>query len=165
MKRFIVLLIILCLSVACIATRENRYTSNVFDADLPEHFTRVANTDIVCFAPYGNPLHSSSITYYETELNWYFDSFTSSEYENALRELCGFETLTFVDLQTCRVDSYDARRISCSVEIDQGIHSLIIYAIQGQKTYFFTLLNRDSDSYIDAFDEMMKTIDLKETQL
>ena len=54
-------------------------------------------------------------------------------------------------------------RLACKVAVDQGEHDLIIYAVQTDQTRFFTLLNRDTDSYVEPFDEMMKTIDLKET--
>ena len=47
------------------------------------------------------------------------------------------------------------------MQIDQGTHDLILYAISADQTYFFTLLNRDSDSFIDAFDAMMQSLHLK----
>ena len=131
----------------CTKNASNRYTSSVFDAVLPESFERVATADIICFAPYGDPLLSSSITFYETELNWYFDTFTEEEYESALQALSGYESLLLKELRSCTVDGFDAKRIACEVTMEQGTYDLIVYAIQGEQTYFFTLLNRDTDAY------------------
>ena len=125
---------------------------------MPEQFEQVENTSVTCFAPYGDPLLSSSITVSTTELNWYFDSFTKSEYEEALKTFCGYEMLTVDRFEDTRVDGCDARRIACKVSIDQGTHDLIIYAVNADRTYIFTLLNRDGDNYISAFDTMMSTL-------
>ena len=163
MKRFLIIVCALVLLCSCRAA-SNRFSSSVFDADLPETFRQVSDADILCFAPYGDPLRSSSITFYSTELNWYFDTWTESEYASALGELCGYDALSVNGLQSCRVDGYDARRIACKVLLDQSEHDLIIYAIHADHTYFFTLLNRESDSYIEPFDAMMKTINLKGMQ-
>lgn len=164
MKRVILVLCAVLMLFGCTKNASNRYTSSVFDAVLPESFERVATADIICFAPYGDPLLSSSITFYTTELNWYFDTFTAEEYEQAMQTLCGYEALTLSEIQDCRVDGFDAKRIACKVQIDQGMHDLILYAVHADHTYFFTLLNRETDSYIDAFDEMIRTIDLKGMQ-
>ena len=161
MKRVFPLLLAALLLFACGTTALNPYSSDVFDADLPDTFERVANVDILCFAPYGDPLRSSSITFYSTELNWYFDTFSSDEYLVALKTLCGYEELELSEVRDCRVDGNPAKRIACKVQIDQGTHDLILYAISADQTYFFTLLNRDSDSFIDAFDAMMQSLHLK----
>lgn len=166
MKRiFLTLPLLLLLAVlpACVKPAGNVYSSSAFDAVLPDSFERVKNVDIVCFAPYGDPLRSSSITFYETELNWYFDTFTEEEYESALQALSGYESLLLKELRSCTVDGFDAKRIACEVTMEQGTYDLIVYAIQGEQTYFFTLLNRDTDAYPELFDQMMKTLDLKET--
>ena len=159
MKRLFPILICLLLLFACKPQPQgNVYHHSLFTASLPEHFEQVNDLPVLCFAPYGDPLHSSSITYYATELNPYFDDFSKEEYEQALRELCGYESLTLETVESCRVDGFSAKRIACKVAIDQGTHDLIVYAVNSYGTYFFTLLNRDGDSYIDAFDEMMKNI-------
>lgn len=163
MKRLIALFCILILFLGCASSSGNRFVCTAFEADLPQGFRPVANANILCFAPLGDPLYSSSITYYTTELNWYFDSFTEQEYETALRDLCGYETLVLKEMRKTSVDGNDAMRLACKVAVDQGEHDLIIYAVQTDQTCFFTLLNRDTDSYVEPFDEMMKTIDLKET--
>ena len=161
MKRAAAILFAFLLLAGCASPVGNRYVSDVFEAELPETFERVQSADIVCFAPYGDPLLSSSITFCTTELNWYFDSFTESEYESALKALCGYESLQLTDVKDLTVDGNPARRIACRVAIDQGTHDLILYAISYDQTYFFTLLNRDTDSYVDAFDHMMDTLKLK----
>ena len=125
---------------------------------MPEPFEPVANTSVICFAPYGDPLLSSSITVSSTELNWYFDSFTKDEYEESLKALCGYETLTIESFDNCRVGGFDARRIACRVSIDQGTHDLILYVVNADRTYLFTLLNREGDDYISAFDTMISSL-------
>ena len=161
MKRAVTILIAILLLAGCASVSGSRYVSDAFEAELPETFERVQNVDIVCFAPYGDPVRSSSITFYTTELNWYFDSFTEAEYESALKELCGYESLILTDVKDVSVDGNPAKRIACQVAIDQGTHDLILYAVSYDQTYFFTLLNRDTDSCIDAFDHMMDTLKLK----
>lgn len=161
MKRLWILLLAAVLLLGCGGKAGNRYSSSVFDATLPDAFEPVGQAGITCFAPHGDPLLSSSITFYSTELNWYFDQFTESEYESALKELCGYESLNLRRIEHVKVDGYDAHRLDCSVQIDQGTHDLIIYAVNADHTYFFTLLNRDTDSFVGAFDEMMKTIRIK----
>lgn len=162
MKRLFPVLLALVLLFGCSGSAQNSYRHSAFSASLPEPFEPVENTSVVCFSPYGDPLLSSSITYNATELNWYFDSFTKDEYEQALKTLCGYESLSVTQIETKRVDGYDARRIACKVQIDQGMHDLILYAVNADRTYFFTLLNREGDDYIAAFDDMMSTISLTE---
>ena len=161
MKRVAVLLLSLLFLVGCKAAPANAFENSYFIAVLPEPFEQVLNTSAICFAPYGDPLLSSSITFCSTELNWYFDSYTAEEYENALVSLCGYESLTDVEVTACRIDGYDARRIACKVQIEQGTHDLIIYAISADRTYFMILLNREGDGYIDEFDSMMNGFRLK----
>ena len=164
MKRLFILFLIVLLLLGCHPVPQNRFVCASFEADLPAHFQQVPNASILCFAPYGDPLLSSSITFYATELNWYFDTLTEQEYEESLRHLSGYESLTLTELRHLKIDGYDAQRISCKVSIEQGEHDLIVYAIQADQAYFFTLLNRDSDSYTEDFDRMMCSIDLKETK-
>ena len=158
MRRTFLLLMAVLLLCGCASKGGNEYRDAYFCATLPDGFERVANDSIVCFAPHGNPAHESSITFYATELNWYFDSFTPEEYETALKELCGFDSLTLSEVCPCRIDGNNARRIACTVELDQGVHDLILYAVSADRIYFFTLLNREGDPYVEQFDEMMKTI-------
>lgn len=158
MKRLLPILLCLLLLFGCGKAVQNAYHGAAFSASLPEPFEQVENTSVTCFAPYGDPLLSSSITVSTTELNWYFDSFTKSEYEEALKAFCGYEMLTVDRFENARVDGCDARRIACKVSIDQGTHDLIIYAVNADRTYIFTLLNRDGDNYVSAFDTMMSTV-------
>lgn len=158
MKRLLALLLIAILLLGCAKTGGSAYRDAYFSATLPDGFERVENDSLVCFAPHGDALRSSSITFYVTELNWYFDSFTAQEYETALKEQCGYDALKLVDMQACRVDGNDARRIACTVELDQGVHDLILYAVSYDHVYFFTLLNREGDAYVEPFDAMMRTV-------
>lgn len=159
MKRVLPFLLCLLMLVACKPQPQgNVYHHSLFTASLPEHFELVKDQPILCFATYGDPLRSSSITFYSTELNPYFDDFTKEEYEQSLRELCHYEDLTLETVESCSVDGFSAKRIVCKVGIDQGTHDLIVYAVHAYSTYFFTLLNREGDPYVDAFDSMMKTI-------
>lgn len=158
MKRAAVLLLILLLLSGCASKGENTYSDACFSATLPDGFTRVTNTSILCFAPHGNPMRASSITFNATELNWYFDAFTADEYEAALKEQCGYESLTLIDVKDCRVDGNKAKRIACRVELDQGQHDLIVYAVSADRIYFFTLLNREGDPYTEPFDAMMNSL-------
>ena len=159
MKRLLPLLLCLLTAFGCAKSAgSNLYKNGFFTASLPDTFEPVRNSAIVCFAPNGDPLLSSSITFYSTELNWYFEDFTESEYRDALRTMTGYEELTLNSVDSVLVDGFHARRIACKVRIDQGIHDLIIYAVSADQTYFFTLLNRDADNYISAFDQMMKTV-------
>ncbi len=158
MKRLLPFLLCLFMLVGCSGAAANAYQNAYFAAELPDTFEPVDNMPIICFAPYGNPLLSSSITFSSTELNWYFDRFTTDEYREALQSTSGYESLTVGSVEVCKVDGCDARRIACKVAIDQGEHDLIIYAISAKQMYFFTLLNRDSDDYIHAFDAMMRSI-------
>ena len=162
MKRILPVLLCLILLIGCAGASQNVYRHSAFSAILPAAFEPVKGTDPVCFAPYGDPLFSSSITCYTTELNWYFDSFTEAEYAEALQTQCGYESIAVERIENTRVGNYDARRIACKVFIDQGTHDLILYAVNADRTYFFTLLNRDGDDYIDAFDSMMATVHFTE---
>ena len=162
MKRILSLLLCLLLLLGCNGAIGTAYRNAAFTASLPAPFEPVDNVSIVCFAPYGNPLLSSSITFYTTELNWYFDTFSEDEYTEAVQTLCGYESLSVDQVETCRIDGFDARRIACTVQIDQGTHNLILYAVNADRTYFFTLLNRDCDDYVASFDEMMKTVHFTE---
>lgn len=162
MKRFVLLVLCLILLLGCTAAPQRMYHHPYFSVLLPEPFEPVDNASAVCFAPYGDPLLSSSVTFSSTELNWYFDSFTKEEYADALQTLCGYETLTIERIENCRIDGHDAQRVSCKVQINQGTHDLILYAISADKIYFFTLLNREGDSYIQDFDSMMATVRLTE---
>ena len=158
MKRIIAVFITLIILIGCASVDTNVYQHALFDVVLPDGFERVLDAGVLCFAPHGDPLLSSSITFYMTELNWYFDRFTDTDYETALRDQCGYEDLTVESVQPCRIDGYEGRRVACKVAINQGVHDLIIYIIQADQCYIFTLLNRDTDTYVDAFDSMMKTI-------
>ena len=158
MKRFLPLILCLLLLIGCAGPSKNAYRNARFSADLPDTFEPVSDVPIICFAPYGEALLSSSITFSSTELNWYFDDFTEQEYAEALTQLSGYDSLTLVSVEACRVDGYDARRIACKVSIDQGVHDLIVYAVSADQIYFFTLLNRDSDHFIEDFDAMMRSI-------
>lgn len=162
MKRLFPCLLCLLMLFGCVKTAQNAYRGDFFTASLPEPFEPVGDASVICFAPYGDPLLSSSITVSSTELNWYFDSFTKEEYEEALDAFCGYETLTLDKFENTRVDGYDARRIVCQVSIDQGTHDLIIYAVSADRTYLFTLLNREGDDYVSAFDTMMSTVHITE---
>ena len=164
MKRLIPVLLCLLLLFGCTGVAKGAYRNSYFSAALPEPFEPVENTSVICFAPYGDPLLSSSISFYATEANWYFDSFTEAEYADSLSSLCGYESLSLVGLRSCRVDGFDAKRIACKVQIEQGTHDLILYAVNADRTYFLTLLNREGDSYIDAFDAMMDSLHFAEKQ-
>lgn len=158
MKRLLPCLLCLILLFGCVKAVQNTYRGDGFTAVLPEPFEPVKDTAVICFAPYGVPLLSSSITVSVTELNWYFDSFTKEEYEESLKASCGYETLTVKGLETCRVGGFDARRIICKVRIDQGSHDLIICAVNADRTYLFTLLNREGDNYVSAFDAILSSV-------
>lgn len=162
MKRLLPLLLSLIIVLGCAGTAQNVYRHPAFTASLPEPFEPVEDVSIVCFAPYGDPLLSSSITFSATEKNWYFDSFSKGEYEESLQSICQYESLTVEQVTPCRVDGFDAYRIACNVLLEQGTHDLIIYAVNAKQTYFFTLLNRDSDDYIGAFDSMMSAMQITE---
>lgn len=164
MKRLLSFLFCLLMLFGCACAKQDVYRHPDFTASLPEPFKPVDSVSMVCFAPYGDPLLSSSITYYVTEPNWYFDSFTKDDYEESLKTLCQYESLTVTDAHACRVDGFDAYRISCKVLLEQGTHDLILYAVNGGKTYFFTLFNREGDNYIEAFDAMMSTLHVTEEQ-
>lgn len=158
MKRIVVLFITILLISGCATISRNAYQNEFFSVELIDGFEPVSDTGILCFAPHGDPLLSSSISFYRTELNWYFDRFDQQDYQTALCELCGYETVDVVNMESCRINGYDARRIACKVSVEQGVHDLIIYVINAKETYIFTLLNRDSDTYIESFDTMMKSI-------
>ena len=161
MKRRLALLLCIVFLIACAQTNPEGYHNSVFSAVLPDSFEPVTDSGIICFAPYGDPLLSSSITFYATELNWYFDDFTEEEYAKELKELTGYESLSFEEMTNRKVDGYDSRRIVCKVQIDQGIHDLIIYAVNADQIYFFTLLNREGDSFVESFDQMMDSVRFK----
>lgn len=158
MKRLFPCLLCLLLLFGCGKPAQSDYQNNSFSASIPEPFESVKDSSVICFAPYGDPLLSSSITVSITELNWYFDSFTKEEYEEALKTMCGYETLSVESFETCRVGVFDARRVACSVSIDQGRHDLILYAVNADRTYLFTLLNRDGDDFVSEFDTMISTV-------
>lgn len=162
MKRLLPLLLCLFLLIGCIKSTGNEYSNAAFTAILPDTFEPLENVSIVCFAPHGNPLLSSSITYASTELNWYFDRFTEAEYAEELSALTGYESLVLESVEPCKVDGCDARRIACKVVIEQGTHDLIVYAISADRLHIFTLLNREGDSFVAPFDAMMKTLGFTE---
>ena len=164
MKRLILFVLILLLLIGCAESGTNTFRHSRFEAELPDGFERVQGAGILCFAPHGDPQLSSSITFYTTELNWYFDRFTEEDYQTALAEQCGYDELTVLNVQDIKVDGHQAKRIACSVRFDQGIHDLIVYAVNTNQICFFTLLNLESDQYVDDFDAMMKTIRLKENE-
>ena len=162
MKRLLPLLLCLIILIACKPAGDSTYEHPFFSVQIPEPFEQIPGSAGVCFAPYGDPLRSSSIIVSSTELNWYFDRFTESEYEAYLKDLCGYEELKLVSSENCRVDGYSAKKIVCQVLFDQGTHELVIYAVHADRTYFFSLLNRENDPYTKAFDAMMKTVRFKE---
>ena len=162
MKRLVPLILCLFLLFGCSDTSQEMYRHSAFNGLVPEPFEPVDHASTVCFAPYGDPLLSSSIIFFSTELNWYFDSFTEEEYADALQALCGYDSIAVKQIERCRIDGHDAVRIACKVQIDQGTHDLILYAINADKTYFFTLLNRDGDHFMQDFDAMMTTVKLTE---
>ena len=163
MKRFLPLLLCILMLIGCRpVSAGNVYRHALFTVSLPDTFEPVKTEAIACFAPYGDPLLSSSITCYTTELNPYFDDFSIEEYADALRSSCGYASLELKSVDSVKIDGYAAKRIACKVGIDQGIHDLIVYAVNGDRTYFFTLLNREGDSFIEAFDSMMKSVQFTE---
>ena len=162
MRRSLPLLLCLLLIFGCSGASRANYQNDMFSASLPEPFEPVDTASVVCFAPHGDPLLSSSITFYTTESNWYFDSFSLDEYADALQTLCEYESMTVEQIDKCHIDGYDAYRISCKVFIDRATHDLILYTVNADRTYIFTLLNRDGDTYIQAFDSMMSTLHLTE---
>ena len=159
-KRILPLLLLILILTGCAAHASAEYHGALFDATLPDGFRPVDNSNILCFAPYGDPVHSSSITFYTTESNWYFDRFTADDYKQALKD-AGYEIISLDDVKSCRIEGFDAHRISCQIEIDQSTHTLIVYTVSADRTYFFTLLNRNGDAYVQKFDDMMRTIRLK----
>ena len=161
MKRRLITILISLLMIGCAASSREFFQGSKFSAKLPEGFEPVNQCELLCFAPYGDPLLSSTITFYTTELNWYFDRFTESDYQKALSEQCGYEDLVVESVLDCKVDGCQAKRIECSVKLDQGAQTLVVYAVNTDQIYIFTLLNRDTDEYVDAFDNMMETIRLK----
>ena len=72
--------------------------------------------------------------------------------------MCRYEMLSVESFEICRVGGFDARRVACSVSIDQGRHDLILYAVNAGRTYLFTLLNRDGDDFVPGFDTMISTV-------
>ena len=165
MKRILSLLLglILLVSVGCVVpSGETVYEHPRFTATLPDSFKRVQDANIVAFAPLGDPVFSSSITFYTTELNWYFDSFSVEEYANLITEYTDYQNASFVSKTDLKIDGYHAHRAEYSVQVDQGRHQLILYAIQADMLYFFVLLNLDTDSYVKPFDQMMETIQIHE---
>ncbi len=163
MKHALPLLLCFMLLTGCGISAGQSFEHTCFTATVPEPFQTCGDVGAaLCFAPYGDPLLSSSITFFTTEKNWYFDRFSDDEYASFLKTLCGYESLKLIGVEDCKVDHTKAKRIHCTVQIDQGTHDLVIYAIDSDQTVFFTLLNREGDSYIDVFDSMMKTVRLKE---
>ena len=158
MKRILSLFLVLLFYLGCANATSNNFSNELFSAEIPEPFERVESAGILCFAPYGDALHASSIVVYTTELNWYFNEFTDSEYQAVLSDLTGFDSISVTDVRRCKIDGYDARRIACSVQIEQGSHDLILYAVSADRIYFFSLINRDTDNYVEPFDTMMKSV-------
>ena len=158
MRRLFPVLLAIILLCGCGSTGPNRYENSLFSVSLPDGFEPIDDVPILCFAPYGDPLLSSSVTVITTELNWYFDDFSEDEYVRAIQSISGFEAIDVKQIDLLKVDGYPARRIACSVQIDQGTHDLILYAISADRTYFFTLLNRHGDDYVASFDSMIQTI-------
>lgn len=161
--RVLILLVLSLVLLGCSQiTDANLYEHPRFSASLPDGFKRIENANIVAFAPLGDPVLSSSITFYTTELNWYFDSFSDEEYANLIDSYTGYRDAAFVSKTDLRVDGHKAHRAEYTVKVDQGTHELILYAIEADMLYFFVLLNLDTDSYIEAFDQMMNTIEIHE---
>lgn len=161
MKRLLPLLLALLIVLGCAGVDGGRYSQPLFEATLPDGFEPVRDANILCFAPHGDPLHGSSITFYTTELNWYFDRFTDEDYADLIAAETGYENVTTLSVRDCRVDGYDAKRIAYQVTIDRETHDLIVYAVSADRIFFFTLLNQASDPYVPAFDEMMQTLKWK----
>lgn len=144
--------------------RSPSYRHPNFSCQLPDGFQSVSNANMVCFAPNGDPVNSSNITFYCTELNWYFDEFSDEEYENLLRAYGSYEDVQFVSKESVRVDGHKAHRVEYRVSINGGLHSLVFYAVSSDMLLFFTLLNIGEDSYVQSFDKMMETIEIYEMQ-
>lgn len=140
------------------------YEHPIFACQLPDGFAPVPNANMVCFAPNGDPVNSSNITFYCTELNWYFDEFTDEEYENFLVEYSSYEDVRLVSRESVRIDGHKAHRVEYLVAIDGTPHSLVFYAVSSDMLLFFTLLNVGDDAYVQPFDEMMETIEIYEVQ-
>ena len=67
MKRLFSFLLILILFIGCNPSQDNIFSTSAFSLYIPEPFEEVQNQSIICFAPYGDPLLSSSITISSTE--------------------------------------------------------------------------------------------------
>ena len=162
MKRLLLpLLLAALLLFGCAGVSAERYEHPLFEATLPIGFEPVRDANMLCFAPHGDPLHGSSITFYTTELNWYFDRFTDADYADRIAAETGYEHIVADSVRDCKVDGYDAKRIAYRVTVDQTEMDLIVYAVSADRICFFTLLNAGTDAYIPAFDEMMQTLKWK----
>ncbi|HPF54533.1 MAG TPA: hypothetical protein PLM48_07800 [Clostridia bacterium] len=158
------LLLLCCLlavmSVTGCVSGDNVYEHKCFTADLPDGFERTNEDGIVCFAPNGSAARQSSITFSITEKNYYFDELTREDYIDYVTEYLGYDECELVEFSSVRVDGYKAHRVLYSVALDQGEHSLCLYAVDADKAYFFVLLEREEDDCMGEFDHMMDTIEL-----
>lgn len=159
MKRLLPIILCALMLLGC-AAMNNPAEHERFTIDLPEGWERVDNSGVVCYAKGGNPVRSSNITFYATDKNYYFDKFTLEDYAAHVNTYSQYEQISAVEMKEVKVDGWNAHRVVYSAVVDQADVTIVMYAIDADMTYMFTLLQMNGEAYTDAFDEAMKTIEI-----
>ena len=136
------------------------YSHARFSITLPEGWERTDDTNVLCFAPNGNPVRSSQLTVSLTQKNYYFSKLTAEEYATGILQNSQYEDLSLVSFEKTCVNGFDAHRVAFKVTLEQGEHDLILYAVDSYSCYFFSFLCREEDDLVSTVDAMMDSVRL-----
>ncbi|MDO4543675.1 MAG: hypothetical protein Q4C01_03895 [Clostridia bacterium] len=159
MKRTLAVVLILCLlsALGCSGNSE-AYRHERFELVLPEGWERADEAGVVCFAKNGDPVRSSSIIFYATDKNYYFDTFDGSDYSGYVNQLAEYELISLVDFSETTLDGWNAHRIVYSASIDMSPINIIMYAVDADMSYFFILFEMEGDNLAEKFDSAMEDV-------
>lgn len=160
MKRiFLILLSILSILFLCgCASHNQAYEHERFTLVLPDGWSRVDTDGVVCFAKNGSPVRSSSIVFYATEKNYYFDTFEFEDYAAHINTYSQYEQISANDFSKLKIDGWNAHRVTYNAVVDQSPVVITMYSIDADMTYIFALMEVEGETYQSEFDDAMSNI-------
>lgn len=163
MRRILIaMLAVLVLLCGCNGTT-NAYEHERFTIDLPDNWQRTADMGVVAFAKDGVASDKASITFYATEKNYYFETFTQEQYNYYAQVMELFDEGAVVDtFEELKINGWNAHRVAYSGTVDSINVRLVLYSIDADMTYIFTLLQPiGAEDVIASFDNAMKTVKIR----
>lgn len=159
MKRYVLLILCLMLFLGCSSSKD-AFNHERFSLVLPEGWERCDEPGVVCFALDGSAVHASNITFYATDKNYYFDRFSQNDYSEYLNAYAQYEQIAVTSFDKLKIDGWAAHRVTYSATVDQAEVTLVVYVIDADMSYIFTLLQVEGESYIDFFDKAMSNVEI-----